>query len=107
MNAQEADPAGGSKGEHAGLDVDRWVQRLDLLSDPTRLRLLNHMHMETGSTVGALADAAGITPTAASQALRVLREQGWVTSSREGRSVRYDLVDDTAHRLLHFMGARH
>lgn len=86
------------------VDVDAWVRRFDLLADPTRLRLLMHMHLYPDAAVGRLAQAAGITPTAASQALRVLREQGWVRAEREGRSVRYALVDDAAHALLHHIG---
>ena len=42
-----------------------------------------------------------------SQALRVLRQQGWVTNTRAGRSVTYRLEDDTVHDLLHWIGARH
>ncbi len=88
-------------------DARQWAARLDLLSDPTRLRLLRHMHQAPGSAVGDLATAADITPTAASQALRVLRDQGWVEASRDGRAMRYSLIDETAHRLLHFIGDQH
>lgn len=102
-----ADGVGADGPDDARLDIAEWARRFDLLGDPTRLRLLTHMHMHPGSAVGALAEAAEITPTAASQALRILREQGWVRCSRHGRTMRYDLVDDTTHRLLHFMGMRH
>lgn len=88
-------------------DAVAWARRFDLLGDPTRLRLLSHMHLHPGRPVGELAEAAGITPTAASQSLRVLRDQGWVEAVRDGRIMRYSLVDETAHRLLHVMGARH
>lgn len=87
--------------------AEAWARRFELLSDPSRLRLLNHMHLYPGSAVGELAEAAELTPTAASQALRILREQGWASSERDGRIMRYRLVDDTAHALLHFMGASH
>lgn len=88
-------------------DAQQWATRFDLLSDPTRLRLLRHMHLSPGSAVNDLATAADITPTAASQALRILRAQGWVEASRDGRAMRYTLVDETAHRLLHFIGDQH
>ncbi|GAA3508830.1 metalloregulator ArsR/SmtB family transcription factor [Dietzia aurantiaca] len=94
------------------MDLHDWALRFDLLADPTRLGLLAHMH-ERGpgaATVTDLAAAVGITGNAASQALRVLREQGWVTAERDpadGRVVRYSLVDQTVHRILHLMGARH
>lgn len=92
---------------NAPASTDEWARRFDLLADPTRLRLLSHMHLHPGSAVVDLAAAAGITQTAASQALRVLREQGWVEARREGRLMRYHLIDDAAHYILHFMGQRH
>lgn len=88
-------------------DAAAWARRFDLLGDPTRLRLLFYMHLHPGQGVSDLAEAAGITPTAASQSLRVLRDQGWVEALRDGRAMRYCLIDETAHRLLHLMGARH
>ncbi|MBM4569003.1 metalloregulator ArsR/SmtB family transcription factor [Rhodococcus hoagii] len=94
---------------HPGLDIDEWSTRFHLLGDPTRLRLLAAVHHAGpgAATVGDLADAAGITNTAASQALRVLRLQGWVHDERVGRTVRYTLTDSTVHQLLHLMGATH
>lgn len=88
-------------------NAEQWARRFDLLSDPTRLRLLQHMHQHPASAVNDLADAANITPTAASQALRVLRDQGWVSAQRVGREMRYTLIDATAHHLLHFIGETH
>jgi len=88
-------------------DIDAWAARFDLLGDPTRLSLLAYMHLHPGCTVGELAAAAGTTPTTTSQALRVLRRQGWVGVERDGRLMRYTLLDDLAHRVLHLMGHRH
>ncbi|HHV20623.1 MAG TPA: winged helix-turn-helix transcriptional regulator [Propionibacterium sp.] len=87
--------------------TEEWARRFDLLSDPTRLALLTHMHLHPDSPVVDLAAAAGITQTAASQALRVLRDQGWVEGRREGRSVLYRLIDNEAHAVLHLMGQQH
>lgn len=84
-----------------------WARHFELLADPTRLRLLSHIHLHPDSPVVDLAEAAGITQTAASQALRVLRDEGWVEARRQGRTMRYRLVDDVAHQVLHFMGHRH
>lgn len=91
------------------VDIEAWAERFHLLGDPTRLRLLAAMHQAGPgtATVGELAEAAGITGTAASQALRLLRLQGWVRDERVGRTVCYTLTDPTVHQLLHLMGARH
>ena len=89
------------------VDVTEWTRRFDLLSDPHRLEILIVLHRQPGIFVGDIATAVGRTETAVSQALRVLRHQGWVTSTRVGRSVSYRLDDDTVHELLHWMGAGH
>lgn len=95
-----------------GLDLEDWSTRFALLGDPTRLALLAHMHaVGPGvATVTVLAAASGITRNAASKALRVLRDQGWVRADpdpQDGRGQRYSLADETVHRILHLMGARH
>lgn len=90
-----------------GADAAEWARRFDLLGDPTRLRLLMHMHQRPGAPVGDLAEAAGISQATASQALKVLRGQGLVEAVRDGRLMRYRLVDETAHRVLHLMGQHH
>ncbi len=92
---------------HGTVDIDEWAQRFDLLSDPHRLEILTVLHRRPGIIVGDLAAAVGRTETAVSQALRVLRQQGWVSSTRVGRSVSYRLDDDTVHQLLHWIGAGH
>ncbi|AFR09405.1 metalloregulator ArsR/SmtB family transcription factor [Nocardiopsis alba] len=93
----------------AQIDIGAWADRFRLLGDPTRLRLLAAMHHAgpAKASVGELAEMAGITDVAASQALRTLRLQGWVQDERDGRTVRYTLVDTTVHALLHQMGAEH
>ncbi|WP_204250154.1 ArsR/SmtB family transcription factor [Mycolicibacterium goodii] len=91
------------------VDVDSatWARRFDLLSDPNRLEILLVLHRAPGIFVGDLAEALGRSENAVSQALRVLRQQGWVSSTRVGRAVSYRLEDDVVHELLHWIGARH
>jgi DNA-binding transcriptional ArsR family regulator len=89
------------------VDTPGWTQRFDLLSDPNRLEILLVLHRAPGICVGDLAVALGRSENAVSQALRVLRQQGWVSSTRAGRSVSYRLEDETVHDLLHWIGARH
>ncbi|QOW01921.1 metalloregulator ArsR/SmtB family transcription factor [Rhodococcus sp. D-6] len=88
-------------------DLQQWSRRFDLLADPNRLRILHHLHHEPDLCISDLADAVGMRPTALSQALRLLREQGWVAATRQGRLMRYRLVDATVHSLLHTVGADH
>lgn len=91
----------------ADVDSTVWTQRFDLLSDPNRLEILLGLHRAPGICVGDLADALGRSENAVSQALRVLRQQGWVSSTRIGRAVSYRLNDEIVHDLLHWIGARH
>jgi DNA-binding transcriptional ArsR family regulator len=91
----------------AEVDTPRWAQRFDLVSDPHRLEILLCLHRAPGICVSDLAAALGRSENTVSQALRVLRQQGWVTNTRAGRSVTYRLEDETVHDLLHWIGARH
>jgi len=91
----------------ADVDTGGWAQRFDLLSDPHRLEILLTLHRAPGICVSDLAAAVGRSENSVSQALRVLRRQGWVTSTREGRSVAYRLDDEIVHDVLHWIGARH
>jgi DNA-binding transcriptional ArsR family regulator len=88
-------------------DIEGWANRFELLSDGNRLRLLLCLHHAPGICVGDLAAALEMSGTAVSHALRLLRHQGWVSATRDGRSMRYRLSDDTVHQLLHAIGATH
>ena len=91
----------------ADVDTACCAQLFDLLSDPNRLEILLVLHRAPGICVGDLATALGRSENAVSQALRVLRQQGWVSSTRVGRAVSYRLEDEIVHDLLHWIGARH
>lgn len=89
------------------VDTAEWARLFDLLSDPHRLEILLSLHRAPGICVSDLAAALGRSENSVSQALRILRGQGWVSSTRAGRSVSYRLEDETVHELLHWIGARH
>ncbi|MDV3125225.1 metalloregulator ArsR/SmtB family transcription factor [Mycobacterium sp. 21AC1] len=91
----------------ADVDASGWALRFDLLSDPNRLEILLGLHRAPGICVSDLASALGRSENATSQALRVLRQQGWVSATRVGRTVNYRLEDQIVHDLLHWIGARH
>jgi ArsR family transcriptional regulator, nickel/cobalt-responsive transcriptional repressor len=75
------------------------AETMQALTTPSRVRLLFALR-EGECTVGALAAAAGITPAAASQQLRVLRHLKLVVARREGQSMLYRLHDDHVVSLL-------
>jgi DNA-binding transcriptional ArsR family regulator len=78
---------------------DLVTDRLALIGDPTRVRLL--ALLEQGeATVQQLADQLPSTPQNISRHLGILYRSGIVARQREGTTVRYRLVDYSACRLL-------
>jgi DNA-binding transcriptional ArsR family regulator len=70
-----------------------------VLSDPTRVHLLELLE-EGDATVQELADQLPTTPQNVSRHLGVLHGAGIVARVRDGRSVRYSLVDYSACRVF-------
>jgi DNA-binding transcriptional ArsR family regulator len=81
--------------------IGEWAQRFSVVGDASRLTLLVCIHYAKEICVSDLAAAAGMTDTAVSQALRLLRAHGLVTAHRSGRVVRYRLADAAVHDLIH------
>lgn len=74
-------------------------ETMQALTTPSRVRLLYALR-DGEYTVGALAQAAGIAPAAASQQLRVLRHLKLVVARRKRQSMLYRLHDDHVASLL-------
>ncbi|MFC9894627.1 ArsR/SmtB family transcription factor [Nocardia sp. NPDC127579] len=89
------------------IDIHAWSRRFGLLADPNRLEILLCLHRAPGSTVGEIAAATGRSENAVSQALRILRHENCVVSTRVGRSVINRLDDPIVHEILHSIGAGH
>jgi DNA-binding transcriptional ArsR family regulator len=85
--------------------VERLTQIFRVLGDPTRVRLLNALALRERS-VGPLAVELGVSQSAVSHQLRLLRGARIVRPRRAGRSVYYAL--DDKHVLALFReGLRH
>ena len=79
-------------------NVEKLVEIFKALSDPTRLRLVKLLNeckpgvCEGGPLcVNALAHQLGVTQSAVSQHLRILRQAGLVTGDRRGSFMHYSL----------------
>jgi DNA-binding transcriptional ArsR family regulator len=72
---------------------------LRLLGNENRL-LLCHLVAEGEMTVGALAEAIGLSQPALSQHLARMREDGLVETRKAAQTVFYRLADPKAARLL-------
>jgi DNA-binding transcriptional ArsR family regulator len=78
---------------------DLVTDRLALIGDPTRVRLL--ALLEQGqATVQQLSDQLPSTPQNISRHLGILYRSGIVARRREGTTVQYSLTDYSACRLL-------
>ncbi|APX33903.1 transcriptional regulator [Brachybacterium sp. P6-10-X1] len=86
---------------------EQLAERMMLLSDPRRLRILFCIHAHPGVRSSDIARAIGASDSTTSHALALLRDAGWVRAERSGREVRYDLTDSFAHDLLHELGSDH
>jgi DNA-binding transcriptional ArsR family regulator len=73
---------------------------LRLLANENRLLLLCHLVAQGEMTVGALAEAVGLSQPALSQHLALLREDGLVATRRDAQAVFYRLADPRAASLL-------
>jgi len=72
------------------MPTDDLVGVLKALADPTRVQILTQL-ADGGLCVGALAQRLGVTHSAVSQHLRILREAGFVDGERRGYRVHYSL----------------
>lgn len=89
--------ARGALGEAVALNL---AETFRLLSDPGRLRLIAAL-LEVGELcVCDLSEATGLSATACSHNLRLLRGQRLVRYRRQGRNVFYTLDDDHIRVLL-------
>lgn len=73
---------------------------LDALGDVNRLGILLALRHAGDLCVSDLAFAVGMSDSAVSHALRLLRAHGMVLAHREGRLVRYRVVGALTTRLL-------
>ena len=76
---------------------------MKLLGNENRLLLLCHLAQRGEVTVGALADAVGLSQPALSQHLALLREDGLVATRRESQAVHYRIADPQVGSLLSFL----
>jgi ArsR family transcriptional regulator, lead/cadmium/zinc/bismuth-responsive transcriptional repressor len=80
--------------------VQRSAAVLDALGDAHRLSLLLALHHTGDLCVSDLAFVVGMTDSAVSHALRLLRAHGMVTAHRAGRMVHYRVAGELTARLL-------
>lgn len=76
------------------------VQRLRVLADPARLAVLEIL-MKGPKRVGELKQALGIEQSLLSHHLKILRDQGFVKTDRDGKSVIYRMATEAVSLSKH------
>ncbi len=71
-----------------------------VFGDSTRMRIMCALQ-ETELCVCAISELLGMTQSAISHQLKVLRTYTLVTARREGKTVYYSLADEHVHTLIH------
>ena len=73
-------------------EIEKLADVFKALSDPTRLRLIKLLNKHGGALcVNALSHSLGVSQSAVSQHLRILRQVEMVKGERKGNSVHYEL----------------
>ena len=86
------------RGDGGFVDDSRTIELLRVLGDPVRWAVVSRLRH--GSCCACdLAELAGVSPSLLSHHMGVLRDAGVVTAQRQGRWVRYTLVDGVLDRL--------
>jgi len=90
-------------------EIEELAKVFKALSDPTRMRLVKLLGEGRGALcVNALAHRLGVSQSAVSQHLRVLRQVGLVRGERRGYFVHYSLdqqaLEQYKARLLETLG---
>lgn len=88
-----------------GAELQRVAAVLDALGEPNRLSIVLALRHAGDLCVSDLAVAVGMSDSAVSHALRLLRSHGMVSAHREGRLVRYRVTGELTARLLDVVSA--
>lgn len=81
-------------------DIREASELLRVVGDPTRMRILCTLLPGDELSVGELQQALGMSQSAVSHQLRVLRDANLVKFRRAGKLVYYALADEHVHELL-------
>lgn len=82
------------------LKAEEATVMLKLLANERRLLLLCLLAGKGEMTVSALTDAVGISQSALSQHLAMLREHDLVSCRRDGQTMHYSIADPATERFL-------
>ena len=74
--------------------IDEIARIFKLIGDPTRIRIISLLAHQEEVCVTCIAEGLGMTQSAISHQLRLLRDAGLVKFTKEGKEVFYSLDDE-------------
>lgn len=80
--------------------MEQLAKLYSVFGDTTRIKILFALAVEEEMNVSDLSKAAGMTQSAVSHQLMILRNVSLVKTRREGRQIFYSLCDDHVYTLL-------
>jgi DNA-binding transcriptional ArsR family regulator len=81
-------------------ETDCLAQLFSALGDPSRLAILRLLGSKGPTCVSDIASAIGLSISAVSHQLRLLRDRELITARRTGREVRYSISDEHVGMIL-------
>jgi DNA-binding transcriptional ArsR family regulator len=75
------------------------ARRFRALSDPTRLRIIDHLRSREEASVGELTEALGSSQQNISKHLGALLAEGFVARRKRGTSSLYRIADPGVHEI--------
>lgn len=85
--------------------IDAIAELFKAFGDPTRVEILSLL-LQQQRCVGEIAECIGLSQSAVSHQLRVLKQIHLIKFRREGKNILYSLADDHVRTILE-MGLEH
>ena len=85
---------------------EKAASKFKLLSDPSRLRILDLLRRQKEMSVGDIQEALGCSQPTASRQLAKLHKERFLTRRREDTTVYYSITDESVFELCEAMCGR-
>ncbi len=85
--------------------LEQIAELFKAFGDPTRVRIMSHLQQKE-LCVNDIAEAVGLSQSAVSHQLKILKQIHLIKYRREGKNLLYSLADDHVRTILE-MGLEH
>ena len=81
-------------------ETDALIDLFKALGDNTRARILTYLFDVDSVCVSDLASVLGMTTSAVSHQLKILKQNNLIRNKREGKQIKYSLADDHIRLIM-------